>query len=501
MKKLIPLLLIICSFQVEAQLWNQNQKVVASDRSVRDYFGESVHLNADRAIVGASATNGNINENFVGSAYILDKDANGLWNETQILYASDAKSGDNFGNDVIIDGNYAYVAAITEGSTINSYDGAVYVFELNINGVWSEIQKITPTDRTLYNNFGKSIKVEGNTLVIGANYTFGTGGAVLIFEKDANDIWNEIQIIQSLDAESYDEFGSSVSIDGQYILIGTPKEDSQLTDNSGAAYIFKKNNLGIWEEQQKLIPNTRHINSYFGYNVAIKGDFAFISAPYESDFDNSLFEFGAVYIFKKGANNVWTEHQKLLASDLYNNDRFGNEIDINEGNLIIGAYNKSVYTNGTTYYNEAGSVYFFKKDNAGYWNELEDLTPSPRHNFARFGNSLSMNNNEVLIGAYFEDRNENNLNSIQDAGACYFFESSTLNLSEYNLANITLFPNPTTDFIYLTNMKNKENYKIYNMVGSLIMEGQINNKINVQNLNSGVYLLNIKNTTINFIKK
>ena len=137
MKKLIPLLLIICSFQVEAQLWNQNQKVVASDRSVRDYFGESVHLNADRAIVGASATNGNINENFVGSAYILDKDANGLWNETQILYASDAKSGDNFGNDVIIDGNYAYVAAITEGSTINSYDGAVYVFELNINGVWS----------------------------------------------------------------------------------------------------------------------------------------------------------------------------------------------------------------------------------------------------------------------------------------------------------------------------------------------------------------------------
>lgn len=504
MKRFALLLIAIITFQSHAQLWSQDQKIVASDRASNDYFGESVAIDGDMAIVGTSRTNGTINSSFVGSAYIFEKDSNDVWQEIQILNASDEKQNDNFGNAVAIQGNYAFVAAIKEGSSIDNFNGAVYVFERGMNGIWNEIQKITPSDRLIYQRFGNSIEIEGDTLVVGSFQSINNGGSVLIFEKDTNGIWVETQILTSSDTQNDDQFGSSVFIDGDTLLIGASREDQQLSDNAGAAYIFNKDVNGIWQEQQKLTATTRITNALFGSSVSIDGNYLVVGARGESDFSNNDFEFGAAFVFKKDTNGIWLEQQRLLASDMINGDHFGSVVTISNDNIVIGAPDKTVFVNNVTFYTYSGSAYLFKRNTADVWNEEEIIIPSPRFSDAYFGYTISLNGNQLLIGALNEDRNETNSNFLQDAGAAYFFtDTSSLSISEniYNNKQI-LYPNPSNNFIKITNSNTKENYKIYNTLGLLSKEGQLNDRINIQNLNPGFYFLKIENKSpIRFIKK
>jgi len=496
---------MLISLQVHSQVWNQNQKIVASDRTDFDYFGESVAIDGDRAIIGTSRTNGTIGLGFVGSAYIHEKDSNGIWQEIQILNASDEKQNDNYGNAVAIQGNYAFVCAIKEGSINQStiYAGAVYVYERNTNGVWNEIQKITPSDRDLYQRFGNSIDVEGDTLVIGSHWSNNGDGAVLIFEKDNNGIWNETQILTPIDLQNDDEFGSSVSIEGNTILVGAIREDINFSDNAGAAYIFEKDNTGIWQEQQKLTSTDRVIGALFGFSVDIDGDYAVIGARGESDFSNNDFEFGAAFVFKKGINGLWTEQQRLLASDMLNGDHFGSAVTISGDNIIIGAPDKTVFMNNVTFYTYAGEAYLFKKDDTDMWSEEEIIIPSARDSNAFFGYSVAISNNELLVGALNENRDENNLNYIQDAGAVYFFnDTSSLSISENNYKKHLLYPNPAKDLIQITNTNHNESYKIYNTLGQLVKEGKVSDFIEIKDLRPNPYYLIIGNKTpIGFIKK
>lgn len=505
MKKTATLLLIIISFQVQSQVWIQNQKIVASDRAASDYFGESVAIDGDRAIVGTSRTDGTIGLGFVGSAYIYEKDTNDIWQEIQILNASDEKQNDNYGNAVAIQGNYAFVCATKEGSINQStnYAGAVYVYERNTNGVWNEIQKITPSDRDLYQRFGNSIDVEGDTLVVGSHWSSNGDGSVLIFEKDINGIWNETQIFTASDLQNDDEFGSSVSIEGNTILVGAIREDINFSDNAGAAYIFEKDNTGIWQEQQKLTSTDRVIGALFGFSVDIDGDYAVIGARGESDFSNNDFEFGAAFVFKKGTNGLWTEQQRLLASDMLNGDHFGSAVTISGDNIIIGAPDKTVFMNNVTFYTFAGEAYLFKKDATDIWNEEEIIIPSPRYSDAFFGYSVAISNNELLVGALNENRDENNFNFVQDAGATYFFsDTSSLSISENNYKKHLLYPNPANDLIQITNLGYNKNYKIYNTLGQLVKEGMVRNYITINDLKPNPYYIIIENISpIGFIKK
>ena len=158
--------------------WTQAQKLTASDRAAFDYFGHSVSISGDYAIVGAygeseDASGANY-QDAAGSAYIFERDGSGNWTQAQKLTASDRAAFDWFGYFVSISGDYAIVGAYAEdedasGANTQSLAGFAYIFERDGLGNWTQAQKLTASDRAAGDWFGSSVSISGDYAIVGAN--------------------------------------------------------------------------------------------------------------------------------------------------------------------------------------------------------------------------------------------------------------------------------------------------------------------------------------------
>ena len=162
--------------------------------------------------------------------------------------------------------------------------------------------------------------------------------------------WNEIEKILASDGDGGDRFGYSVSISGDYAVIGAYQDDDNGSD-SGSTYIFQRNGSN-WTEQAKLTASDGADGDYFGWSVSISGDYAVIGA-YQDDDNGS--DSGSTYIFQRNGSN-WIEQALLTASDGAGNDRFGYSVSISGDYAVCGAYQDD--DNGTC----SGSAYIFHKD-------------------------------------------------------------------------------------------------------------------------------------------
>ena len=151
--------------QTQTQTQTETQKLVSSDGQAGDFFGQDVAISGDYAIVGAYGVAGGVN---TGAAYIFEKDPVTGWpeNETQKLLASDGATTDFFGHSVGISGDYAIVGAIGEGNNA----GAAYIFNRdcvdNLGDPWGQIQKINGSDAG--DGFGRSVAFDGLNGIVGA---------------------------------------------------------------------------------------------------------------------------------------------------------------------------------------------------------------------------------------------------------------------------------------------------------------------------------------------
>ena len=152
----------------------------------------------------------------------------------------------------------------------------------------------------------------------------------------SNGVWSEQQKLTASDGASSDYFGEYVSIDGDTAIIGAYRDDDN-GSSSGSAYIFTRSN-GVWSEQQKLTASDGASSDYFGIYVSIDGDTAIIGA-YRDDDNGS--DTGSAYIFTR-SNGVWSEQQKLTASDGASSDYFGRNVSIDGDTAIIGAFSMMI---------------------------------------------------------------------------------------------------------------------------------------------------------------
>jgi len=357
-------------FHYDGNDWVQDQKIVASDRAVGDHFGNSVAISGDYAIVGAIFENGNS-----GSVYIYYNNA-GTWEEDQIITASDRASNDYFGMSVSISGDYAIVGASTEDEDENGLNylrqsGSAYIF--HHDGSWNQVQKIVASDRDSIDYFGISVAISGDYAIVGAynednNVSGGdslaNAGSAYIFYNNGSS-WVEDQKIVASDREEQDNFGYSVSISGDYAILGAYNEDEDATGanrlpGAGSAYIFY-NNGSNWVQDQKIVASDREEQDYFGSSVSISGDYAIVGA-YREDEDesggNEMPEAGSAYVFYNNTG-TWEEVQKAVASDRAEDDSLGFSVAISGDYIIIGAFGEDEDVSGSNPMTNAGSVYFF----------------------------------------------------------------------------------------------------------------------------------------------
>ena len=403
------------------------QKITAPDGADGDQFGISVSVSGDTAIIGAygddDENNGSLSS---GSAYIFEKNNGDEWIETQKLTVSDGEKSDWFGYSVSISGDTAIIGAYGDDDN-NDDSGSAYIFEKNSGDEWMKTQKITAPDGGTGDYFGYSVSVSGDTAIIGA-YGDDTNigddsGSAYIFEKNSGDEWMKTQKITASSVDEEDYFGYSVSVSGDTAIIGAyGDDDTNIGSDSGSAYIFERNtdDDGNWPatETQKLIAPDGERSDQFGISVSVSGDTAIIGA--NRDDTNIGSDSGSAYIFERNTddNGNWLTIplQKLTASDGAESDYFGYSVSISGDTAIIGAYGDD--DNGA----ETGSAYIFKKNSDGTWSKTVKLVAGDDGAAEdRFGYSVAVSDENIVIGAYQDDDDNNGANSgsayIRDNGS------------------------------------------------------------------------------------
>ena len=307
--------------------------------------------------------------------------------------------------------------------------------------------------------FGSSVAIAGDTVVVGArneasnatgvngnqsNNAAPKAGAAYVFVRNAGG-WSQQAYLKSSNTEAGDEFGYSVAISGDAIIVGAPLEDSNATgangnqnDNStpdsGAAYIFVRN-AGSWSQQAYLKSSNPDIADLFAWSVGISGDTAVVGAWLEASAtgnqsDNSAAVSGAAYVFGRNAGN-WNQQSYLKASNTETGDAFGWTVAISGDTIIIGApFEAGIPGNpNNNSASSSGAAYVFMRS-AGSWNQQTYLKASNAEAGDAFGWSVGISDNSIIVGAPFESSNTTGINGNQNdnsasvAGAAYIFVSS-----------------------------------------------------------------------------
>ena len=355
--------------------WVQQAYLKASNADVGDQFGTAVAISGDTIVVGAPAersaatgVNGDQLDNtsvVAGAAYVFVR-SGATWTQQAYLKASNTEGGDAFGNAVAISQDTIVVAAYGErsngtgvdGNQLDNsfgYAGAAYVFARS-GATWSQQAYLKASNTGSNDNFGWSVGVSGDIAVVGAwkeeSASAGVGGdqtddslhnagAAYVFER-SGATWNQAAYLKASNPGFDDQFGRSVAVSGETVVVGAPEERSTATGvdgdqgddtggDRGAAYVFTRSGA-VWSQAAYLKPYTQWSN-YFGSSVAVEGDTVLVGAFGDS---NGLAWSGAAYAFLKGASG-WEQQAYLWPQSGDANDQYGTSVGLSGETVVVGA--------------------------------------------------------------------------------------------------------------------------------------------------------------------
>ena len=296
----------------------QVAKLLTSDGGMNDYFGFSVAITGNTALIGANLDDDNGSN--AGAVYVFDVTTG---QQVAKLLASDGEAYDQFGYCVAISGDAAVIGAPREDEN-GDEAGAAYVFDVTTG---QQVAKVIAPDGQIGDFFGNSVAISGETAVIGAPGDDDNGyfsGAAYVFDLTTGQ---QVSKLLASDGEVSDYFGRSVAISGDTAVIGAWGDD----DNgsfTGAAYVF---DVTTGQQVAKLLAQDGEASDYFGDSVAISGDVAVIGAYGDDDNGSSA---GAAYVFDLTTGQQIT---KLITSDGEVNDWLGRSVAISGDTTVIGA--------------------------------------------------------------------------------------------------------------------------------------------------------------------
>ncbi|MCP4358663.1 MAG: hypothetical protein GY796_11650, partial [Chloroflexi bacterium] len=369
--------------------WLQQAKLISSDGAAGDYFGYSVAVSGDTAVIGAYSDDDNGGSS--GSAYVFTRSGT-IWSQQQKLTANTGAANDLFGFSVAVDGDTAVIGAYQDDNK-GTYSGSAYIFTRS-GTIWSLQRYLTASDGVAYDLFGHSVAVDGNTAVVGAYRDDDNGsesGSAYVFTRSGTT-WSQQQKLTASDGAADDEFGRSVAVDGNTAVISAHRDDDN-GSGSGSAYVFTRSGT-TWSQQQKLTASDGAAGDWFAWSVAVDSDTAVIGAFLDDDNGSGS---GSVYIFTR-SGTTWSQQQKLTASDGAVDDEFGFSVAVDGDTVVIGAYWDD--DNGGA----SGSTYVFTRSGI-IWSQRQKLTASDGAGGDWFGVSVAVDGDTAVIGAYFDDDN------------------------------------------------------------------------------------------------
>jgi hypothetical protein len=396
--------------------WTQQAYLKASNTGANDQFGLSVAISGDTIVVGAygedsnaTGINGTQTDDSAlgsGAAYVFTRNGS-TWSQQAYLKASNTGADDWFGRSVAISGDTIVVGAFGEGSNATGINGnqadntargsgAAYVFT-RTGTTWTQQAYLKASNSGANDNFGYHVALSGDTIVVGAFYEDSNATGVNGTESDNSAIdsgsayvftrtgttWTQQAYLKASNSGANDNFGVSVAVSGDTIVVGAYGEASNATgingtqsdnsaNNAGAAYVFVRSG-STWSQQAYLKASNSSANDGFGDSVTTSGDTIVVGAWGEdsnatgvngSQTDNNASASGAAYVFTR-TGTTWTQQDYLKASNTGSSDNFA-KVAISGDTIVVGAsYEDSNATgvNGTQTDNSAfnsGATYLFK---------------------------------------------------------------------------------------------------------------------------------------------
>jgi hypothetical protein len=426
--------------------FGEPHKLKVDDNQIDDFFGRSVAIKQDNIVVSSTlgvyvfelnginwsqqqklspdegnffensivVTNGNIigvstyKDNEIGGAYIFIRSNTGWSQWAAKLVPNEIVVGDNFGISMAISGDTIVVGTPNQSNDVDDDVGAVYSYQvLNM----SKIKHLASNAQTR-DFFGRSVAIDGNTVVVGAtgsrNAEGESSGAVYMFAHNGTEGWHEeyrfapqeyesTAIIESgatiYDIEADNNFGKSVAFSINRVVVGSPSNEynaeNDTIENTGAVYVFQRGDIGWQPEETLLRPSDPKVGDKFGTSVAIheNTNTIVVGAPGDNEKGENS---GAVYVFVHDGVE-WQKPTKITADEGMAGDRFGSAVAISGNTLVIGAPENDEKDNN------AGAIYVFTYDGTN-WQKEKKLTAADIQADDKFGYAVGISSNTVVIG-------------------------------------------------------------------------------------------------------
>jgi uncharacterized repeat protein (TIGR01451 family) len=384
------------------------QKVIALDGAGDDYFGYSVSLSEDTALVGAHYNDVGANAN-QGSAYVFVRSGT-TWSQQAQLSASDGAEYDRFGWSVALSGDTALVGAFYDDMGTHTNQGSAYIF-VRSGTNWTQQVKLTASDGAAQDYFGYSVALSGDTALVGA-FVDHVGantdqGSAYIFVRSGMTWTQQAQLTASDGAES-DYFGNSVALSGDTALVGAYCDDVGVNSDQGSAYVFIRSE-GTWTQQAQLTASDGEAGDYFGTSVALSRDTALVGAYYDDVAGNG--DQGSAYVFVR-SGTTWIQQAQLTASGGGEYDWFGWSVALSGDTALVGAHYHDLGAN-----TDQGSAYVFVRGGTS-WTQQAQLTASDGADSDCFGHSVALSRDTALVGA-----DQDNVAANTQQGSAYFYHT------------------------------------------------------------------------------
>ncbi|MCP3998593.1 MAG: hypothetical protein GY722_26515 [bacterium] len=462
------------------QVVTEAAKLKAGDGAAGDLFAWKVALDGSTALISGVFDDDKGDNS--GSAYVFVRQTDGSWSQQAKLKPNDGAPGDKFAFHLDIDGDTAIIGASLDDDR-GPDSGSAYIFTRS--GLsWSQQAKLTAPDGPIGDpsssggvpedssgsssggaagdssgsssggpagdspasdgpKFGLRVAISGDTAVAAAVYDdeiAKDAGKVYVFARNGTS-WN-LQKVLTPDppASNSTQFGYSATVSGDTILVGAWRETGPAGDLQGSVYVFDRDQRGIdnWESSGKITASDGAKGDVFGSAVDIDGNTAVIGAIWD---DEKGSESGSAYVFMRevhsagpaGESPIWKQQAKLTPADGTAGDRFGVSVGIHEDQIVVGAMKDDG--------NDSGAVYLFTRSGSS-WTEKSKFRPCDGGLDDGFGFHVALSDDTVLAGAFSDD----DLGS--QSGSAYVFEpASRLNggrpwvdaALQTNLGHIYLF--------------------------------------------------------------
>jgi hypothetical protein len=382
---------------------NEDAKIVPDDTAQYGGFGAHISLDGDVAVI---TSNGNDYYGLdAGMAWVFERNADGDFEQLQILGGSDIGLLDEFGYSVSLHGNLLAIGARFHMADGQVNSGAAYIFERGTDGLFTQTQKLVAPVATLDEAYGMSINTDGHRIVVGSNGADSTvGGAAYVYQLDVAGTWLLETTLHGDGVDGGDLFGRAVGVVGDRIAVSSPYFAAGCggTDLCGSVFVFEHDGTS-WSQSARLVPNDLANEDYFGIDMELGEDRLLASSVYDDDMG---IQSGSGYMFELDGGN-WVQTAKFVAPDGQPQDFAGFSARMDGDRVVLGGW----------YGNDGrGAAWIWSHDESTGWAFEAEAQASDGHGFDIFGRAVAIDGDTLLVGADWAD-----VDGHADAGAVYAY--------------------------------------------------------------------------------